>query len=180
MMLTHSCTLALVAILVTGCASGATGPSGFDAILSGLQTHPLLQAAVADADRTLDWVYAGGDPQQPLDALDIQLAQQCPAVVRLAVADLQARIDLLQALHAQVERARELPASESSDNPYLIYRLTRFRWGAGTGDALGQFRQARADMARRFDAVVVGCRGLVPPRQLAELAALSGRLMGLP
>lgn len=177
--------LAILSLVVAlaGCATGGSlasspapepGLPSLDEILNGIQHHLLFQWAEEDADRTVTWVLRGGDPQRPLDALDQQLALQCPTVVKLAVEDFQAKVDRLRALHAQVERDRGLP--EAGSNPYLIYQLTVFKWGAGMANPAFQFVQVRADILRRINAVRSGCRGLVPVLDLDALGSLVEKL----
>lgn len=173
----------LLAVIVGGCAlSRASSPEPvagrplFDEILTRLEHATFLKWASEDADRTLAWVYGGGDRQRPLDALEIHLAQQCPAIVKLAVEDLQGKIDALRVLHAELEADRESLAV--ADNPYLIYRSTRLRWGAGGFSILTRFRGVVADVVRRMDAVADGCRNVLGVEDLVVVAAQLNRFAG--
>jgi hypothetical protein len=165
--------LPLVAALA-GCATlgaGAGGPAApktgdvLDA-LDKLADNPLVNFALADADKTNAWVDA--QVAKGMDPAKAELARACPRAVKFAAADLKAKI---AALKAQLAGG---PIPDIADPTGAIYALTVLKYG-GALDPKAELAQLRADIGLRMDALFTGCVHLFPKKQVNDVAILLGK-----
>ena len=191
--MTERLLLILLLFTATGCAtmgspvipSGSSGAAGATSahaasgspvaekvsdLLDALANHPLLIAANKDADDTLAWVAV-----TPLSPLEKFRASSCPTAIKLATADLRAKIAVLKGLLADID-TRE--SGTGAQEPGVVFKLTKLRYGppgASGSDPRALLATAKHDVAERVTAVVDSCRAIVPIRQINDVLRVAAK-----
>lgn len=165
------------ALAFTGCASigdgkldvkGAIKSEIIDA-LDKIADNKLIARAAESARLTLAWVKAEEAKTPPMEPLKAALARACPNAVNAATADLRQKI----------ERLKGLLGPDSTDpgllTGYLIFDLTRLKYGSKALDPKAEIEQVKADIGLRIDAIMTGCLHLAPTEQAKDLLKLMAR-----
>jgi hypothetical protein len=140
--------------------------------------NKLLTAVGADADATLAWIDQMQATTPPtLSPLAEFRARACPTAVKVATADLQQKIQILQAVLGSVDA--QISGFDPTQ-PEIILFFTKLRYGPAAGGIAGldpkaAIAQLKQDVAERVTAVVDSCRALIPLKQIDEVVQLAGK-----
>ncbi len=155
-----------------GSATSATPLQTLAAGIGQLADHPLFKLVIKDATDTQAWV---NGPEGPTDKLKKFRASQCPTSILLATQDFQEKAKQFQAILLGLDsKLTGFGDAMAGSGPEIILFLTKLRYGQGPAvDPKAQVQAIKDDVTNRVTAVVDGCRGTVPLKQLDQVAKIA-------